>query len=311
MTRYDYVQASIDHLERCEDALMVFPGDGQHAPVYAVIDGMGGHQHQGADGEMVTGREASQLALTVLIQDLQNFPRDVDGSPGSTAEQQVTAAIHRAHQYIFHELNENGDIVPGERVGAVLTVVVVCENGNRLLVGQVGDTRGYMFTEGELIQLCPDEDNVEYLVRQGTISEDDGAKIMRVLNTYDGVNSPRTEGSITLNGENYELYLAWRWFMVGNTALNIPGSNVVFNALGIFPQDPPVMISRIETTAGDKLFLCSDGLYKNLTEAEIIAGLSAAGDGAVQMGELAFNRSQDTNNRRRTPDDITAFIVEF
>ncbi len=311
MTRYDYVQASIDHLERCEDALMVFPGDGQYAPVYAVIDGMGGHQHVGEDGEMVTGREASQLALTALIHDLQKFPPNVDGSPGSAAEKQIIESIHRAHKYIFHELNDHGDIPAGDRVGAVLTVIVVCENGKRLLVAQVGDTRAYLFTEGELIQLCPDEDNVVYLVRQFVISEDDGVKISRILNTYDGINQPQTEGSITINGEPYELYLAWRWFMVGNTALNIPGANIVFNALGIFQPNPPAMVSRIEVSPGDKLFLCSDGLYKNLTEAEIIAGLSASGDGATQMGELAFARSQDSSNRRRTPDDITALIVEF
>jgi serine/threonine protein phosphatase PrpC len=311
MTRYDYMQASIEHLERCEDALMVFPGDGGFAPVYAVIDGMGGHQHMGAGGEMVTGREASQLALSVLIQDLQSFPPNVDASPGSDAEKQVVEAIHRAHQYIYHELNDDGKIAAGDRVGAVLTVVMVCENGQRLLVAQVGDTRGYLFTEGDLIQLCPDEDNVEYLVRKGIISEDDGIKISRILNTYDGVNPPQVSGSISINGESYELYLAWRWFMVGNSALNIPGANVVFNALGIFPYNPEAMISRIEVSPGDKLFMCSDGLYKNLTEAEIIAGLEAPGDGATRMGELAFARSQDSSNRRRTPDDITSFIVEF
>lgn len=311
MTRYDYLQASIEHIERCEDALLVFPGDGGFAPVYAVFDGMGGHQHMGTDGEMVTGQEASQLALSVLIQDLQTFPVDVDASPGSAAEKQMIDSVHRAHQYIFHELNDDGKIPAGDRVGAVLTVVMVCENGQRLLVAQVGDTRGYLYTEGDLIQLCPDEDNVEYLVRQGVINAEDGAKISQILNTYDGVNPPETHGSITINGDIYEMYLAWRWFMVGNTALNIPGANVVFNALGIFPQNPEAAISRIEISPGDKLFLCSDGLYKNLTEKEIIAGLSAPGDGATRMGEKAFMRSQDSSNRRRTPDDITAFIAEF
>jgi serine/threonine protein phosphatase PrpC len=311
MTRYDYVQASIEHSQRCEDSLMVFPGEGQYAPVYAVIDGMGGHQHMNADGEIVTGREASQMALGVLIQDLQAFPMSVDASPGSEAEQQMIESVHRAHQFIFQDLNNGGSIKAGERVGAVLTVVMVCENGQRLLAIQVGDTRGYLYTEGDLIQLCPDEDNVEYLVRQGVISEDDGGKISSILNTYDGVNPPRTDGTVTINGATYELYLAWRWFMVGNTALNIPGANVVFNALGIFPDNPVTQVSRIEISRGDKLFLCSDGLYKNLTEAEIIEGLSMAGDGATRMGELAYARSQDTANRRRTPDDITALIVEF
>lgn len=311
MRRYDYVQASIEHIERCEDALMVFPGDDRYAPVYAVIDGMGGHQHASADGQIITGRDASQLALTVLIQDLQQLPRDVDASPGGAAEKQVIQAIHRAHQYIFYQMNGGDERPLAQRIGAVLTVVVVCEGGRRLLAVQVGDTRGYLFSDGDLIQLCPDEDNVEFLVRHGVISEEDGAKITQILNQYDGVSTPQVEGTVTINGQPYELYLAWRWFMVGNSALNIPGGNVVFNALGIFEENPETLVSRIEISPGDKLFLCSDGLYKNLTEAEIIAGLRTPGDGATRLGEAAFARSQDTGNRRRTPDDITAFIVEF
>jgi serine/threonine protein phosphatase PrpC len=310
MTVYHYIQASVEHVERCEDAFMVFPGNGK-APVYAVIDGMGGHQRETSDGEIISGREASQLALTVLIQDLQNFPTSVRADAGGAAEQQVIAAIKRAHQHVYHQLNQADTFALNERVGAVLTVVVVCEEGQRLLVAQVGDTRGYLFSEGELFQLCPDEDNVEYLVRQGVLGIEDGARISAVLNSYDGVNIPQTEGVVTIAGQPYELYLAWRWFMVGNSALNIPGANIVISALGIHGDEPLPQVSRIEITAGDKLFLCSDGLYKNLTEAEITEGLQQDGDGATQLGTAAFARSQNLENRRRTPDDITALIVEF
>jgi serine/threonine protein phosphatase PrpC len=310
MTVYHYMQASIEHSDRCEDAFMIFPGNGK-APVYSAIDGMGGHQRQAADGSMITGHEASQLVRSVLIEDLQHLPADVDASPGGLAEQRVIAAIKRAHQRVYNELNLGGAVPLNKCVGAVATVVVICENGQRLLNVQVGDTRGYLFSIDELIQLCPDEDNVEHLVRQGALSVEDGIRITEILNSYDGVNIPKTEGTITIAGQPYELYLAWRWFMVGNSALNIPGANIVINALGIHPQDPLPLSSRIEIGVGDKLFLCSDGLYKNLTEAEIIAGLQQPGDGAAKLGEAAYARSQDRNNRRRTPDDITAIIVEF
>ncbi|HEX2906697.1 MAG TPA: hypothetical protein VHO69_07550, partial [Phototrophicaceae bacterium] len=69
MMIYQYTQASIDHPDRCEDAVLVSQAPG-YAPVFVVIDGMGGHQHQLADGEMLTGREAAQFLSTVLAAEL-------------------------------------------------------------------------------------------------------------------------------------------------------------------------------------------------------------------------------------------------
>jgi serine/threonine protein phosphatase PrpC len=305
-----YNQASIDHPERCEDAVLTFPGNGK-APVFAVIDGMGGHQHKNADGTVVTGREAAQIVRDTLIEDLEHLPADVDGSPEGEAEAHITAALKRAHERVYNELNRAEELPTINRVGAVATVVVICENGARLLAVQVGDTRGYLYSEGELIQLCPDEDNIEFLVRQNILSAEDGARLTEILNTYDGVNEPKVSGSIKIAGQPYELYLAWRWFLVGNTALNIPGANVVINALGIYPEDPVTQVSRIEVAPGDSLFLCSDGIYKNLSDTEMVNGLNSTDEAAVRLGEAALARSKDEENRRRTPDDISAIVVHF
>jgi serine/threonine protein phosphatase PrpC len=305
-----YSEASIDHPERCEDAVLAFPGNGK-APVFAVIDGMGGHQHKNADGTTVTGREAAQMVRDTLIQDLEHIPASADGSPDGETETHVIAALKRAHERVYNELNRAEELPTINRVGAVATVVVICENGARLLAVQVGDTRGYLYSEGELLQLCPDEDNIEYLVRQDILSAEDGARLAEILNTYDGVNEPKVTGWITIAGQPYELYLAWRWFLVGNSALNIPGANVVINALGIYPEDPVTQVSRIEISPGDRLFLCSDGIYKNLSDIEMTNGLNVTEDTAVKLGEAALARSKDQDNRRRTPDDISAIVVDF
>jgi serine/threonine protein phosphatase PrpC len=289
---------------------MLFPG-GEYAPVFAVIDGMGGHQHEAGDGTLVTGREAAQIVRTTLIEDLQHLPLDADASPGSEVEGRVIDALMRSHHRLMSELNSSGKLVLTQRVGAVATVVVVCEQGQRLLVVQIGDTRGYLFTEGELIQLCPDEDNIEYFVRQGLLSPEDGDRISTILNTYDGVNEPDARGTVTIAGTPYDLYIAWRWFLVGNTVLNIPPANIVINALGVHDANPTSQTSRIEIAPGDALVLCSDGLYKNLTEAEIMAGLAADHDNAVALGEAAFARSQSSDNRRSTHDDVSIIVAQF
>ncbi|MFN8531511.1 MAG: PP2C family serine/threonine-protein phosphatase [Anaerolineae bacterium] len=315
MTLSEFIRASVEHPERCEDAIMTFAnGDGK-APVFAIIDGMGGHQRKVNGDKWITGRDAALSVRETLIEDLLRLPADIDASANGEAERRAVAALQRAHQQITVELNSSngGDLPLHERVGAVATVVIVCENGSRLLVAQVGDTRAYLFSEGELIQLCYDEDNIQYLVERGVLSEEDGARISEILNEYDGVNEPTAEGSVTINGTPYELYLAWRWFLVGNSALNIPPSNVVIHALGVESTQPTPQVSRIEIAAGEKLILCSDGVYKNLSDAELIEFLSRddlpADAMAQRIGEAAYARSTGTDNRRSTKDDVSAVVV--
>ncbi len=314
MKTQEFSRASIEHSDRCEDAVMVFAGSSngeRKAPVFAVIDGMGGQQHENHEGMMITGRDASQMVRTTLIEDLQRMPAEIDGSANGEAELKVIAALNRAHQRIRLELN-NGDEYPaGHRVGAVVTVVVVCENGGRLLTVQVGDTRGYLLSDGELIQLCPDEDNLEYFVRLGLLSAEDSDRIGTILNNYNGIDEPETEGTVAINGNSYDLYIAWRWFLVGNTVLNIPAANIVINALGVHDEDPIAQTGRIEIGSGDVLMLCSDGLYKNLSEPELIAGLAHGETGADSLGEAAYARSQDSGNRRSTQDDISVILVNW
>ena len=50
---------------------------------------------------------------------------------------------------------------------------------------QVDDTRGSLYTDDELIQLCTDEDNIEYLVPQQGLNEEDAEKVSTIVNTYD------------------------------------------------------------------------------------------------------------------------------
>ncbi len=307
----EYIRASVDHPGRCEDAIMVYAAQTGKAPVFAVIDGMGGHQRQLSDGSMITGREAAQLVRATLIEDLQHLTVDVGAESGGVAEQQAIEALRRAHARIFTELNTGLDFPLNQRVGAVATVVVVCENGGRLLVAQVGDTRAYVLSDGELIQLCYDEDNIEHLVNQGMLSPEDGSKISTILNTFDGVHEPKTDGVITINGTPYEMYLAWRWFLVGNSALKIPPANIVIKSLGITDELPNPQLSRIEISPDERLFLCSDGVYKNLTEQEIINLMEQSQDAANAIGEAAYTRSTLTHNRRSTQDDVSAIVVRW
>lgn len=310
MIVYQQKQASIEHPDRCEDTLLALQTDGK-VPVFAVIDGMGGHQHTLADGELITGHEAAEFLRGILAEKLGAMPLDIDASPGGAAEETIVAALREANRRLYEEINHGTEYPTHHRVGAVLTISALCEDGKRLLTVQVGDTRAYLFSEDELIQLCYDEDNIEYLVEQGTLSEEDGARITDILNRYDGVNPPQTEGTVTINGQSFEMYLAWRWFLVGNTALGIPASNIVLKAMGIDAALPDPQFSRIEISPGDTLLMCSDGVYKNITDDEIMTELEKEGDTAQALVEAALARSKDTSNKRRAPDDISALVVKI
>lgn len=305
-----YTHASVEHPERNEDAVLVLQNEG-FAPVFAVIDGMGGHQHQLDNGQLLTGHDASQFLAQAIGERLSKVPSSVDAAPGGTGEQLVVEAIKVANERLYNELNQGENLPISQRVGAVLTVGLMCENGQRLLCVQVGDTRGYLYSDEELIQLCYDEDNIEFLVSQGMLSAEDGARVTDVLNGYDGVNPPKVDGTITINGQPFELYIAWRWFIVGNSALGILPSNIVLNAMGIDPTSPDPQISRIEVGAEDALLFCSDGLYKNMSDEELSTALKTPSNAATVLGEAALKRSEDRNNQRRNPDDISVLVITF
>src|SRR5215468_4080841 len=190
-----YTHASIEHPERNEDALLILQNEGM-APVFAVIDGMGGHQHQLASGQVLTGHDASQFLAQALSETLGKLPSSIDANPGGQAEQAAIEAIRIANERLYNELNKSETLPIHHRVGAVLTIGILCENNQRLLCAQVGDTRAYLYSDEELIQLCYDEDNIEFMVSQGLISGQDGARITDVLNEYDGINPPKVEGTI-------------------------------------------------------------------------------------------------------------------
>jgi serine/threonine protein phosphatase PrpC len=116
---------------------------------------------------------------------------------------------------------------------------------------------------------------------------------------------------ITVSGKEYELNRAWRWFLVGNAALNIFPSNIVINSLGAEPEHVIAQTLRIDLDRGDTLLVCSDGLHKNLSESEITSKLTSSMDPAFKLVEAAYRRSQDHLNRRMSPDDISVIVVRF
>jgi serine/threonine protein phosphatase PrpC len=122
----------------------------------AVADGMGGH----AGGEV-----ASQLAITTLQEAFTARPEP------HTAEDLV-AAVEHANESVFEQSQADPSL---RGMGTTLTAaaLVVTDGEERIAIANVGDSRTYVFSQGDLTQLTEDHSVAEELVRQGQIAPEE------------------------------------------------------------------------------------------------------------------------------------------
>ena len=122
------------------------------APLFAVADGMGGAQ---------AGEVASHLAVEAFA----------DAEPASMApEELLRTTIEDANRRIY-ELAQ-GDT---SRSGMGTTLTAALLRGDEISFGHVGDSRAYVWREGELKQITNDHSLVEELRRQGRLSREQAA----------------------------------------------------------------------------------------------------------------------------------------
>jgi len=305
-----FTRPSSEHPDHNDDLVLICQS-ANYAPVFVVIDGMGGQKHQSVDGSIVTGFHAAKMIRDSLYEMLNNLPVNISAATGGLAERLASEAMITANRRVYNLLNYADELPETMRVGAVGTVIIICEDGRRALCMQVGDTRAYAFSHGQLNQLSSDEDNILQAVHDGIINAEDAARISLLIDNYDGVQEPADETIVTINHTEYPISKAWRWFVHGNRPQNILPGNMVTNALGLRAINPYPQMTRRTVERGDTLLVCSDGFYKNLTSREIITTLQRADEPARDLGEVAFRRSQDRSNQRSTRDDITLIVVEF
>ncbi|HEY2320540.1 MAG TPA: Stp1/IreP family PP2C-type Ser/Thr phosphatase [Solirubrobacteraceae bacterium] len=123
------------------------------APLFVVADGMGGAQ---------AGEVASKLAVEEFHEALPD-----EGS----AEKRLTDRIRAANRRIY-DLSRTEH----EHAGMGTTLTAAYLDDDHLAVAHVGDSRAYIFRDGELTRLTQDHSLVEELVRQGKLTEEQAAE---------------------------------------------------------------------------------------------------------------------------------------
>lgn len=118
----------------------------------AVCDGVGG----AARGDIASATAVEQI-------------RRIDADPGDADLLGLVAgALHRAHDKIAEVVEEDSALA-----GTSTTATVFLFDGERIAVGHVGDSRGYLLRDGVLSQLTTDHTFVQTLVDEGRITADE------------------------------------------------------------------------------------------------------------------------------------------
>ncbi|MBB3344018.1 protein phosphatase 2C domain-containing protein [Luteimonas sp. RC10] len=144
--------------------------------LWLVADGMGGHEY---------GEVASALAREAIVREIRQ---------GRSLPQ----AIRLADEEIIRASRRRSDTLP---MGT--TVVAARVTGSRFEVAWVGDSRVYLWRDGQLAQLSQDHSYVQALIAQGALSVDQARTHPQrnVVTQALGVTDPQALNVETLAGE--------------------------------------------------------------------------------------------------------------
>jgi protein phosphatase len=123
--------------------------------LFAVADGMGGH---------VGGEIAARTAIDTLQAEFARKP-SAEGLAG---------AIHQANKAVWERGHADVDL-RGMGTTMIAAALVATDEGDRLVLANVGDSRAYRLHGGELVQLTTDHSVAEELVARGELSEEEAA----------------------------------------------------------------------------------------------------------------------------------------
>lgn len=140
--------------------------------LFVVADGMGGH----AGGDV-----ASAIAVTRIAQTDR-----MDFATPQEAEFALQSALVAANQLISEAVYDHPELT-----GMGTTVSALVRVGDAIATAHIGDSRIYLYREGELSQITNDHTFVQRLVETGRITPDEAAVhprrsvLMRVLGDID------------------------------------------------------------------------------------------------------------------------------
>lgn len=215
------------------------------ARLYVVADGMGGH-----DGGEVASALAVKTICEVAREAEKERPEDADA---------LEALLDTAFQTANNTVKDHAD-AKGTDMGTTLVCILVVDDKLGFM-GNVGDSRGYLFRDGTLHQISKDHSLVQKMVERGRITAEE--------------------------------------------ARHHPHSNILLRTVGT-ERDIEIDIFRVELQSGDKVFMCSDGLWGEVEDRDMESILNTYSDPRIAARELV--RAAHFGGGK---DNVTLMIVEI
>ncbi|OGC64908.1 hypothetical protein A3J33_03720 [candidate division WWE3 bacterium RIFCSPLOWO2_02_FULL_53_10] len=257
--------SSEKHPERNEDAVL---SDREHG-VFGVFDGVGGH---------AAGETAARLASAVVQESLK-------GEPTASS---VETAILQANKAVFEKAQEDPTLKGMAATASVVKIWQNPEGERKAYLGNVGDSRIYLYRGRELRQLTLDDN---FFLALANKSPEETLKLQESLNR------------VSNEEDVHKLGLADRDHYYRQTSR-------ITQALGSERAQVKPRTAAIELQPGDRLLITSDGIHDNLTTAEMLGFLSASPSAEALM-RAAQTRSRQTEHIRHKQDDMTAVLIEI
>ena len=224
-----------------EDACFVLLPD----RVYVLADGVGG----GNSGEIASRTAVSEIANYVVEHPISRMMDryEIVGYLKKAIDKANTKIYTMARTY-------------EENSGMATTTVVLYVRRGKAYIGNVGDSRAYLYRKGELTQLTEDHTYVNSLVKAGVLSREEAEHDER--------------------------------------------KNVIIKALGAEPEVEPDFF-QVDIKVGDILLCCSDGLYDELTDEEIIRCIKK-NESMTDLAKELVEKANDNGGR----DNITIISLK-
>jgi protein phosphatase len=118
--------------------------------IYLVCDGMGG---------MASGEVASAHAVAAVVNSFAG-----SAASGAAVSTRLLAALNAANGEVWEHAQ-----IP-EHKGMGTTAVAAALDGDKLILGNVGDSRAYIIQDGHCMQLTVDHSYINELIRNGTLT---------------------------------------------------------------------------------------------------------------------------------------------
>jgi protein phosphatase len=200
--------------------------------LYVIADGMGGHQ-SGEVASSIAVRTIGSIVNGVLLGPLSS------GDPVGIDLETIAGALQQA----VMEANRRISDLAKERhsdLGTTVTVAMII--GNQLCVANVGDSRTYMWRDGQLAVITHDHSLVAQLVAAGQIAPDDIYTHPRRNEIY------RALGDARLTMEEVDIF----------TRRLQPGDMVLLCSDGLwdFVRDPDINAILTEGSEKDPQAVC-------------------------------------------------------